>query len=90
MQHLQEIKVKYMFKTDRIQIKDVRFKKTIYIKPVSGNVLTDIERFLNDYNYKVIGYSSNFETDIYTLLIQNRLDINSFRPVDKAEYSTHW
>lgn len=90
MKHYQQIDVKYMHKTDRIQIKDTRFNNKIYIKPMSGNTLTDVENFLNDYNYSVIGYSSNFQTETYTLLIENKLDSNSFRKIDKKEYSTKW
>ena len=79
-----------MHKTERIQIRDTRFKNILYIPARSGNVLTDTENFLKDYNYKVIGYSSNFETEIYTLFIENNLDRNSLRPIDKKEYSTSW
>ena len=87
MKHYQDIEVEYMNRTDRIRINDKRFKNKLYIPAKSGNVLTDIEKFLNDYNYKVVGYASNFETEIYTLFIENQLDKDSFRKIDKNEYS---
>ena len=87
MKQYQQIDVKYMHNTDRIQINDTRFKNKLYIPAKTGNVLTDVEKFLNNYNYKIIGYASNFETEIYTLLIENQLDKNAFRPIDKNEYS---
>ena len=87
MQQYQHIEIKYMHKTERIQIKDMRFKSLLYIPAKTGNVLTDVEGFLNNYNYKVIGYSSNFETEVYSMFIENQLDKNSFRKIDKKEYS---
>ena len=76
-----------MGETDRIQINDMRFKNKVYIPSETGNVLTDTEKFLNNYNYKVIGYSSNFEGETYTMLIENKLDKDSFRKIDKSEYA---
>ncbi len=87
MRQYQHIRVKYMHKTDRIQINDLRFKSRLYIPAKTGNVLTDVETFLNDYNYTIMGYSSNFETETYDLFIENNLDKNSFRIIDKSEYS---
>ena len=85
MKHYQELRIRYMGKTDRIQINDMRFKNKMYIPSETGNVLTDTEKFLNAYNYKVIGYSSNFESATYTMFIENRLDKNSFRKIEKGE-----
>ncbi len=87
MKQYQQIEIKYMHKTDRIQINDTRFKNKLYIPAKTGNTLTDIEKFLNDYNYKVIGYASNFETEVYTLFIENQLDLHKFRKIDKKEYA---
>ena len=87
MKQYQHIEIKYMQKTKRIQIKDMRFKNLLYIPAKTGDVLADIEKFLNNYNYKVIGYSRNLETEVCSMFIENQLDKNRFRKIDKKEYA---
>jgi len=85
MKQYQKIEIKWMPKTNRIKIKDDRFNKVTFIPASSGNILTDVEKFLTAYNYNIIGYSSNFETEIYTMFLENKLDKNKFRQIDKNE-----
>ena len=51
----------------------MRFKKTIFIENITGNVITDSAKFLKNRGFEIFGYSSNNANNTYTLFVR---DIN--------------
>ena len=78
MKQYQKFEIRYMNKTDRIQIRDDRFETITYIPNKTGNVLTDVEEFLSGFDLTVIGYSSDMK-EFYTLFVDS--NDNTFKEI---------
>ena len=78
IEHYQNLQLKYMgwndrLKENRIQIKDMRFNKIIYI-PYKTNIITDVAEFLGNRGYEVIGYSANYD-ETYNMMVKSSNNI---------------